>query len=386
MAPELILTGARLVLRDRVLDGTLDLRDGRIAAIDAERSQAPNALDLDGDFLIPGLIEMHTDNLEKHLMPRPGVEWPSALAALMTHDAQTAGAGITTVLDSIFVGEYLDKAVSRTACSRKDLLQRSLEAIRTGRDHGYLRAEHHLHLRCELADSHMAGLFQDLVDTPFLKLVSIMDHTPGQRQWSDLEKWRLYHSEKKWTEDDARRVFEHRLENQRRYAGPGRETVTRLCRERNIPLASHDDTTTAHAEESAACGVVISEFPTTLAAARRARELGLTVTMGAPNVVRGGSHSGNVSALDLAAAGLLDALSSDYVPISLLHGAFLLHQRLDLPLPQAVATVSANLADVLGFTDRGELAPGKRADLVRVRVHEDVPIVRAVWREGERVA
>lgn len=386
MSPELILTGARLVLRDRILDGTLEVKDGRIAALDAEPSRAPAACDLDGDYLFPGLIEMHTDNLEKHLMPRPGVEWPSALAALMTHDAQIAGAGITTVLDSIFVGEYLDKLGQKDGCSRKDLLGHSLEAIRIGRDNGYLRAEHHLHLRCELADAHMVGLFESLVDTPFLRLVSIMDHTPGQRQWSDLSKWRLFHSAKKWTDERAREVLEQRLALQRKHAGPGRETVTRLCHERNIPLASHDDTTVTHAEESAACGVAISEFPTTVEAARRARELGLKVTMGAPNVVRGGSHSGNASALDLAAAGLLDALSSDYVPVSLLHGAFLLHQQLDMPLPEAVATVSANLADVLGFSDRGELAPGKRADLVRVRVHAGVPIVRAVWREGERIA
>ena len=110
------------------------------------------------------------------------------------------------------------------------------------------------------------------------------------------------------------------------------------------------------------------------------------VVMGAPNLVLGGSHSGNVSAQQLARHGLLDALSSDYVPVSLLHGAFQLHRTLRMPLPQAIAPISRNPAAMIGLEDRGAIAPGLRADLVRARLIGETPSVVAVWREGERVA
>jgi len=378
MSDSAVFSNARLVTRNEVRKGSLCVRDGLIQDLSGGASGSP-AIDLEGDYLLPGLIEMHTDNLEKHLIPRPGVQWPSALSALIAHDVQTVGAGITTVYDSVFVGEYM------RGSGRRELLKRSIEAIHQGREQGFLRAEHFLHLRCELADESMLQMFEDHADDPLLKLVSIMDHTPGQRQWSDLSKWRLYHKDKKWTDEDAARIVAERTEIQQRFAEPNRQAVVALTKERNIPLASHDDTTLEHVVESMASGVSICEFPTTEEAARAIKERGLTVAMGAPNVVRGGSHSGNVSALDLAAEGLLDALSSDYAPKSLIHAAFLLHQKIGLPLHDAVATVSANLADVLGLDDRGELAAGKCADVLQVRVFQEVPVIRGVWRRGRRL-
>jgi alpha-D-ribose 1-methylphosphonate 5-triphosphate diphosphatase len=134
-------------------------------------------------------------------------------------------------------------------------------------------------------------------------------------------------------------------------------------------------------------GVALAEFPTTREAASGARQAGITVMMGAPNLIRGGSHSGNVAAAALAADGLLDILSSDYVPASLLMGAFALPRLVPgIALPEAVATVTRNPARATGLADRGALEPGLRADLVRVRVSEEVPVVRQVWRGGERVA
>ena len=169
------------------------------------------------------------------------------------------------------------------------------------------------------------------------------------------------------------------------HAEPNRTTILNLCRERGLPLASHDDTTVEHVEETARLGMSIAEFPTTREAASKARELGLATVLGAPNVVRGESHSGNVSALDLAADDLVDILSSDYMPASLLQAPFIMAQRLDMPLHKALATVTANPGRALGLSDRGELLPGKRADLLRVRMVDDVPVVVAVWREGRQV-
>jgi alpha-D-ribose 1-methylphosphonate 5-triphosphate diphosphatase len=150
------------------------------------------------------------------------------------------------------------------------------------------------------------------------------------------------------------------------------------------PLASHDDTTVAHVEEGVVNGISISEFPTTFDAARAAREQGLGIIMGAPNVVRGGSHSGNVSAAALAQSDLLDVLSSDYVPASLLHAAFLLCEE-GFSLPNAVATVSRNPALMVGLVDRGEIAPELRADFIRVRMMSGIPMVLCAWKAGRRI-
>lgn len=385
MSLETIFTNAQLVLPDGVARGSLAVRDGRIADL-AEGRGAPGTwpstlVDLEGDFLLPGLIEMHTDNMEGHLRPRPGVQWPSPLAALIGHDTQVAGAGITTVLDSVCCGD-LHKERNRSA-----LLELTVRAITDGREKNVLRADHLLHLRCEICDPEAVGLFEPYAGESILRLVSLMDHTPGQRQFTSTDKFRQYYKSKHlaWSEEEFRAVMVELKAQQDEHSGPNRQAVVGLCKERNVPVASHDDTTVEHVEEGLDDGVSISEFPTTMAAARAAHEAGVGVVMGAPNLVRGGSHSGNVSAMELAREGCLDILSSDYVPSSLLHSAFLLHQNLDWPLHEALATVTSTPAQFLQMSDRGQLKPGKRADLVRVRLVDGYPVVRMVWRKGERI-
>jgi alpha-D-ribose 1-methylphosphonate 5-triphosphate diphosphatase len=228
--------------------------------------------------------------------------------------------------------------------------------------------------------------FEPYITDPSVKLVSLNDHTPGQRQWRDIESFRTYHQDKKFSDEDLAAIIAARRETQQRCAGPNRRRIIEICRSVDVPLASHDDTTVEDVLEAAAEGVTISEFPTTMEAASAANEKGLKIVAGAPNLLRGGSHSGNISALDLAKAGLLDALSSDYVPAGLLHAAFLLHTGLGLDLPEAIAKVTSNPAEMVRLNDRGQVAPGRRADLVRVRMCDDVPVVRSVWREGQRVS
>jgi alpha-D-ribose 1-methylphosphonate 5-triphosphate diphosphatase len=214
-----------------------------------------------------------------------------------------------------------------------------------------------------------------------------MDHTPGQRQFVSLDKYREYYQGKYGLSDgQVAALIEARVADQRTYAPRHRAEITARCQARGLTLVSHDDATVAHVEQAAKIGTAIAEFPTTLEAARAARAYGLAILAGAPNVVCGGSHSGNIAVLDLARHDLLDILSSDYVPAALLHAAVLVHQRLARPLPQAIASVTATPAERAGLHDRGEIRPGRRADLVRVRVAGDLPVVQAVWREGRRVA
>lgn len=379
--PDAVLTNARIVLKDREIQGTVTVRDGKIEDVSEGNVSLPGAIDYEGDYLIAGLVELHTDNLEKHLIPRPKVHWP-VVSALMAHDAQVAAAGITTVFDAVAVGGTVKDDV------RDEILVESANSIHEASENGMLRATHFLHMRCEVGNPRAVDLFEPFRDDPLVRLVSLMDHTPGQRQFVDVEKLKIYYTGKHaMTDAEFDAMVEDRKNNQVIYSEKHRRAIAAACVERNIVTASHDDATEEHVDEAYELGLTISEFPTTIEAARHARKKGLTNIMGGPNVVRGGSHSGNVSAGELAEAGVLDALSSDYVPASLLHGAFLLHKSHGLALPEALATVTCTPARMVGLDDRGEIAPGKRADIIRVRQAKDgTPVIRKVMRAGERVA
>ena len=384
VSPPIVFKNARMVLPDEVQTGSLSVEAGRIAGFGASNSSLPQAIDLEGDFLMPGFIEVHTDNFERHLMPRPKVQW-AEMPALLAHDAEIAAAGITTVFDALGVGDADHESLRGTAW---DTVLHTLNACTA---ENVLRADHHLHVRCELPAHNTIDLFQPFHGHERLSLISLMDHTPGQRQWENIEHARIYYTGKKgWSQEKFEHQVAHAERLQAQYAEPHRDYFVDYCREHGIALASHDDTTVAHVEQAHAEGASMSEFPTTLAAAQAARERGLLTVMGGPNVVRGGSHSGNVAAADLARHGLLDMLSSDYVPGSLLSAVLRLVADEILSLPEAVAIVSRNPARATGLDDRGAIEPGLRADLVQVRV-VNMPngvrhgVVRAVWREGQRV-
>ncbi|HEV2612959.1 MAG TPA: alpha-D-ribose 1-methylphosphonate 5-triphosphate diphosphatase [Noviherbaspirillum sp.] len=376
-----VIANARIVTADEEFVGSLFVRNGVIAEVAGGQSTVAGADDWNGDYLLPGMVEVHTDNLEKHLMPRPKVNWP-VLPAIIAHDAQIAASGITTVLDALSVGDIDADSIrvrTLTACS---------EGLRDASKAGILRADHFLHVRLELAEENLLDMFDPFLHDERLKLVSLMDHTPGQRQWTDLTHYRTYVTGKRgWSEEKVDSMLVNLLDRQQRYADANRSGVVARCMQRTVPvpLATHDDTTVAHVEEGVGDGVTISEFPTTMAAARAARERGLGIIMGAPNLVRGGSHSGNVSAAELARADLLDVLSSDYVPASLLHAAFLLRKE-GFSLPNAIATVSRNPALMVGLIDRGEIAPELRADFIRVRIAAGIPVVMGVWKAGRQIA
>jgi alpha-D-ribose 1-methylphosphonate 5-triphosphate diphosphatase len=384
MNTELLFTHAHLVLPDAVLAGSLRVQGGHIAEVQPGRSTVPGAIDLEGDYLLPGLVEMHTDNFERHLMPRPKVHW-AELPALLAHDAEVSAAGITTVFDALGVGE------ADTESLRGSTWDSVLRTLDTCQAQGLLRADHHLHVRCELPAPNTIDLFAPFVGHPRLSLVSLMDHTPGQRQWEDITHARIYFLGKKgWSEQKFQEQVARATQLQSQYAQPHRAYFVAFCKEHGIALASHDDTNEAHVIQAHAEGASMSEFPTTVAAATMARTLGLRTVMGGPNVVRGGSHSGNVAAAKLARLGLLDILSSDYVPGSMLSGAMRLVDDGLMALPQAIATVSRTPALATGLADRGALQPGLRADLIQVRMVQVAhgqhhPVVRAVWREGRRV-
>ncbi|MBI3726961.1 MAG: alpha-D-ribose 1-methylphosphonate 5-triphosphate diphosphatase [Burkholderiales bacterium] len=375
----LTIRNARIVTADSLFSGSMVVSQGKISEL-ADSDAGLAGEDWQGDYLLPGLVEVHTDNMEKHLMPRPKVHWP-VMPAILAHDAQIAAAGITTVLDAIAVGDIDPDSV------RMQTLKPCVDGLRIAEQAGLLRAQHFLHMRLELAEPDLLHLFSPFLQDDRLKLVSLMDHTPGQRQWTDLAHYRVYVTGKRgWSEQKVDKMLGILLERQQRHVAENRQLVIRQCQQHAhpIPLASHDDTTAEHVHEGVADGVSISEFPTSLLAAQMARRQGLSIVMGAPNRVRGGSHSGNVSAGELARHDLLDILSSDYVPASLLQAAFMLQED-GYDLPKAIATVSKAPARALGLDDRGEIAVGLKADFIRVRMLDKLPVVIAAWRDGRQI-
>jgi len=377
MTRETVLSNARIVLEDRILDGTLVLRDGLVADI----SEGPSAAgeDMEGDYLLPGLVELHTDHLEAHYSPRPGVRWEKT-AAIQSHDAQVVTSGITTVFDCLRMGSDGESGFE------KGEMRAMADAIAGAQNEDRLRAEHLIHLRCEVSTDNVLDHYEEFENDPLVRLVSLMDHAPGQRQFQTLDQYILYHKKKRGLTDEEFDAFCKRQRDlSARYAKPHRDAIAASCAARGISIASHDDATLDHVEEAIGYGIRLAEFPTSIAAAKASHGAGMSVLMGAPNVVRGRSHSGNIAARDLAGLGVLDVLSSDYVPFSLMHAPFILADE-GMDLPKAIAMVSTTPARTVGLDDRGAIAEGLRADIVRVRRPSGVPVVRSVWRQGRRVA
>jgi alpha-D-ribose 1-methylphosphonate 5-triphosphate diphosphatase len=379
MHTEITLKNAKIVTPRGIVEGSIHLCNGLIVDVHAGSTDVAGAIDLAGDCLIPGLVDLHTDNLERHMRPRKNAEWPM-MPALISHDAQMCAAGITTVFDSLYVG------IAGLGERSGDSLQRAVAQLAVGREARLFRGDHYLHLRAEICIEGMPEMFSSVFPEPSVLLVSVMDHSPGQRQWRDIEKFSAM--EKKdfnVSQEEFDEFLKKALDAHRRISEPNRAKVLELVQGHPIALASHDDTTVAHVEQAHGEGISICEFPTTVEAAQAARARGMHIVAGSPNLVLGRSHSGNVSVEELARLGLLDALASDYVPSSMLHGAFLLHEKVGMPLHEAIATVTLAPARMVGLDDRGSIEIGKRADLVRVKTAHGLPIPLTVWREGVRL-
>lgn len=375
---ETVLAHATLILPDRLMKGHLVIRDGLIAEI-GEGTAPASAVNCEGDHIAPGLIELHTDNLERHIQPRPGVDWPHA-AAIFAHDAELAGCGITSVFDAMRVGSIPD---------RKDYApyarQLATELL-AQRNSGALRISHFLHLRAEICSETLLAEMGEFTAQDRVGLVSLMDHTPGQRQFRDTAALEVYlRSKVQMSDREISTYFAELLDISARNGAAHEAGTVEFASRVGAVLASHDDSTMAEVARSAAHGIRLAEFPTTRDAAAACHQHGIRTIMGAPNLIRGVSHSGNVSARELAEAGLLDIISSDYVPSALLSAAARLAAIWD-DWPRAMACVTATPARAVGLSDRGSILPGLRADLIRFRLLGGTPVLRETWVQGARVA
>ncbi|KIC20264.1 alpha-D-ribose 1-methylphosphonate 5-triphosphate diphosphatase [Leisingera sp. ANG-Vp] len=380
MTDELILANATLVLPGEIRAGSVKIAGGEIADIAGGASVPAGAVDCGGDYVCPGLVELHTDNLERHIQPRPKVDWPHA-SAIMAHDAELAGTGITTVFDAMRVGS-ISRRDSRYGAYARGLASELLEL----RASDALKISHFLHLRAEVCTDTLVEELNAFGETDRVGLVSLMDHTPGQRQFRDISKLEQYVKGKHGFDDAAFKAHvAHLLELQETYGALHEAEAVKAANRFGAVLASHDDTTAEQVAVSAGHGIRLAEFPTTVEAAQACNAHGIKVMMGAPNLIRGGSHSGNVAAHELAELELLDIVSSDYVPAALLMAAVKLGELWG-DMARGLGTVTHAPADAVELSDRGRLQIGKRADLIRFGITAGTPALRGVWSRGARVA
>lgn len=377
------LTDLKIVLPDRVVEqGAINIEGGIIADIVAGAS-VQQGLSASGLMLIPGIIDLHGDMLERDIEPRPNAFFPVEVA-LYELDKRMAGAGITTAFAAVAFAWHQNDLRTQ---------EKATEIIRAV--HHYrqqLMVDFRIHARFEIGNPDTAPILQGLLEEKLVDLVSLMDHTPGQGQYASLERYVNFME--KWLG-----IPREMLENQAKEKMIARmqevaaikrdwsiaEAVCRLAHEYDIPLASHDDDTHDKIDHMRAMGVSISEFPVTLEAARYAREHGMHIIMGAPNAFRGESNTGNLSAMSAIKAGLVDILATDYYPAAMLHSAFRIARENILPLHESMKLISENPARAVGLTDRGRIEVGLNADVVLVEDTGNYPRIRAVLRQGHPI-
>jgi alpha-D-ribose 1-methylphosphonate 5-triphosphate diphosphatase len=374
----------RAVLPDRVLDGaTVVCENGVITDVRTGGPGPDGAVDGRGALLIPGVVDVHSDALEVDVNPRPGTSFPIDFA-LGAFEGRVRAAGVTTVFHGVGFYEYGGRGHGRTleqARAVAAVLRIRAASARASVTH---RVLHRMDIRSPRALDVLVECLPEPEPGVAAPLVSVEDHTPGQGQFRDIGRFAAARAAEQpgRTAEEADRLVRARIEERDALLAHRDVNLARLAdlaREGRIRLVAHDPVTAADVVDARARGARVAEFPTTMDAARAARELGLPVVMGAPNVLRGGSHSGNVSAREVAAAGLVDALASDYSPPTLLAAALELAAEGLLPLPAAVGLVTAGPARSTGLNDRGSLAPGQRGDLVLVDDTGRWPQIRRVF-------
>lgn len=371
------------VLPDRVVDDArVVVRQARVADVGPHPPGTGCDVDGHGAALLPGLVDVHSDALAREARPRPGITLDPSFALAST-GARLRAAGVTTAYHGLAFQERSIVGMpigSTDAAELSELLRRPGDAQI---DH---RVLHRLDVRCEhgraLLEVQLTTLAADTPDA--VPVVSHEDHTPGQGQFADPEAMRRWLvAGPQMTDAEAaehvswwRRDRDLRLDlRDRVFAWLGHLAATERIR-----LFGHDLATAEEVVMLADRGGSVAEFPTTLEAARAAREHGMFVVAGAPNVLRGGSHTGNVAAAELVAAGLVDALASDYLPTALLPAAIQLSREGLVSLPRAIGLITSGPAACVGLSDRGALREGARADLVLADLDAAWPVVHMVLR------
>lgn len=372
-----LLSHARVVLPNEILeDASVLLEDDCILAVCPENQRVDCEINLKHQYLMPGLVDLHCDALEKEVEPRPNVHFPLDFACAQA-DKRNAAAGVTTVYHA------LSFAKEELGVRNNEVAAELARAVHQWQPHGLV--DNRVHCRYEITDATALPILLQLLVEQSMHIVSMMDHTPGQGQFKNLNAYREFITrtyEKTDAEVDA--LVEQKMADA---AGAYQrmQNLAQAAHEHGIAVASHDDDSPQRVATMSSLGADISEFPITLDAARAAKQAGMATIFGAPNVLRGKSQSGSMKAVDAIIHGVADCLCADYAPATLIVAVFKISQHSELTLPQALQLASSNPARAAKLSDRGEIAAGKRADLITIAEPGGLPQVTDTWVAGQRV-
>jgi alpha-D-ribose 1-methylphosphonate 5-triphosphate diphosphatase len=366
-----ILTNARVVLPESDFQGTVVIDAGCITEVTTRNYS--DGIDLHGAILSPGVIDIHTDYLERELAPRPTSRFPLDLALHMV-DLRALNCGLTTIVSAARISTENTGPMGSWHGDGLELARQFEALIPT------LRAHHLIHLRWATNFEPVEPILDELLQLKSIGNLVFNDDTPGERQFPDVEGMiRQYALRQNVSIEESRQRMQERIDRSK--ATNNRMSVKNYLAGR-LPLGSHDDTTVEHVLEAYVSGCSLSEMPCTIEAARKAHELGMMVCMGAPNYYRGGSHCGNLSCHDALREGLVDILCSDYHFPSLLACALRMVDE-GMPLSSAMRLLTLNPARHLGIDQTvGSIEEGKRADLVAFHPRNGYADVAQVWVSG----
>jgi alpha-D-ribose 1-methylphosphonate 5-triphosphate diphosphatase len=338
--------------------------------------------DAQGGYVLPGFIDIHSDYIEGILQPRPTTLMDFE-TGLREAEKQLLGHGVTTIYHSLSIMNVIGSGGGRAGFRSRENFERLALLIRNFHESWHL-IRHRLHARYDIYTADLYDYVERLLEEGKVHELSFMDHSPGQGQYRNLE---IYARSTAGWDIEGDLPLEEKLALLRNRSPVPQEklkTLAALARGKGIPLASHDDDSPEKVLfMKNEYGANISEFPVELAAAKKARDEGLMVVMGAPNVMTGGSHSGNLSALEAIREGCAHILCSDYYPASLLHAAFTLEEKGILSLQEAVRMLTLNPARAMGIdADYGSVEAGKKADLLVVRKLQGRPLVYQCFIDG----
>lgn len=377
----LFIENASIVTPNEVIDnGTLTIIDGRIEHIGNRQAPAClQTLDARGAMLMPGFVDIHSDAIETAIQPRPGGKFPVAMA-LRELDRTLVACGITTMYHSLSFCDNLQTGLRNSENCAELIRNVNAEASR-------LCANTKVHLRYEITETAALPLVESLIEDNQVHFFSLMDHTPGQGQFVDVEQFRLYYGKvrgKNPEELDA--LIDLRIKARRNFNDSPLLRLTRLCRQQGLRVASHDDDTEDKVRWNQLLGVSLAEFPVTLEAARLARDLGMHVSLGAPNILRGGSATGNLSAREAIEKGYGSIICSDYAPMAMIHAGITLVQIGLVDIVEMSHMLSRNPAHAAGIdSETGSIEEGKSADLVLIQLEDRYPVILRTLVAGRQV-
>ena len=380
------ITNGRIVTPDKIIEGrVLHIEDGYIQAIADNLAGAGRVINAHDRYVMPGFIDIHSDAVEQLIQPRPTSQMDFELA-LKECERELLLCGITTIYHSISL--YKDEFFGTSPLRTRDSVKRLSDLIASIHDRHHL-IHHRFHLRIEIDNLDAYGIAKAMIESGRVHMISFMDHTPGQGQYRDLAVYADALAKYNGKEIGAvglDSILDYHRQK-RTLSFEQLKHLAALAHFHGLPVASHDDDTPEKLAVNHMLSVDISEFPISIETARAAREAGFLTVVGAPNILRGNSHSGNMSAAEAVLGDCADAICSDYYPAAILHSIFLMHSKHGVPLPEIVAKATLGPARAARI-DRefGSIEVGKRADLLIVDLLDGYPVITHALVDGNPTA